>query len=642
MEKSAAVESLGEGKLLLPAQATAALAANDRLKFCLSLLQLAVRHAQAPDAPAVDLGQERAAAGLRDSWPEEMVTASVQVDGEYELPQLARLKELVRNDLALMARPLTTADPATEFAPRAQALAAWIATLHASRLGAGEIARFVDVAAAGPDTVHGLVMAMHRALNALAAVMGEERIDGAHVWGLRDDDRHRVEAFMRGLDRTAWARFDHPGLETAATRSGERLLIQNDIGVNAAHVLVLAVTGSDIVVTYSDLHRARFEFFRQALSDGGAKWSVVEPRAADGLNGGDTYWVGTARFECANAAGLDEALAGIGARIVFLIDWNRARKRLRLFVEDRHAVAILREAARRETGHMGWLRMGGERLVFDAMQAVGAGAFRLGDTLEAVLGSGPAEAFLGDVLGLCARGLHENRGAAQIEDEVRLLLERRLADRSTEFDLAAEHAAFCHEIALSLRDLLAHAHAFDAGVIARAKAWESRADDLVSQARAMAERQPARAGLAQLVCDADDIADALEEATFICGLLAEHAPDLMSGPPGEALLALAETVLSAVRDYVRALAIGRALRSSAPYEDTHEFIELTWRIADAERRADEQLRTARRTIVERAGSPAGLMLATDLAKHVERASDCLMTVAFRLRDLLHARSTRPA
>jgi len=61
------------------------------------------------------------------------------------------------------------------------------------------------------------------------------------------------------------------------------------------------------------------------------------------------------------------------------IDWNRARKRLQAFVEKEHAIAILAEAARLDVGHRAWLQVGGERVIFAAMQAAGEGAFRIGD-----------------------------------------------------------------------------------------------------------------------------------------------------------------------------------------------------------------------------------------------------------------------
>jgi hypothetical protein len=68
-------------------------------------------------------------------------------------------------------------------------------------------------------------------------------------------------------------------------------------------------------------------------------------------------------------------LEALGSRIVFLIDWNRARKRLNLFVKNSESIAILTEAARREVGHVGWLAAGGEQLIYGAMQALGGGLF---------------------------------------------------------------------------------------------------------------------------------------------------------------------------------------------------------------------------------------------------------------------------
>ena len=54
MRKEQAVASLGQQSLLLPAWVKAALAANDRLKLYLTLLQSAAQHAAAPDTSVPD------------------------------------------------------------------------------------------------------------------------------------------------------------------------------------------------------------------------------------------------------------------------------------------------------------------------------------------------------------------------------------------------------------------------------------------------------------------------------------------------------------------------------------------------------------------------------------------------------------
>ena len=86
-------------------------------------------------------------------------------------------------------------------------------------------------------------MDLHQELNRLQQRLATERIDGAQVYGVLEDDRPLIAAFMAGVNRTRELKFDHPGLGTTATRSGERLVIQNDIGMTEAHVLVVHVEG---------------------------------------------------------------------------------------------------------------------------------------------------------------------------------------------------------------------------------------------------------------------------------------------------------------------------------------------------------------------------------------------------------------
>ena len=52
------------------------------------------------------------------------------------------------------------------------------------------------------DSLHRLVMDLHKALNRIAADCAEEIIDGAHVYGVATDDRSAIVAFMRGLNAT--------------------------------------------------------------------------------------------------------------------------------------------------------------------------------------------------------------------------------------------------------------------------------------------------------------------------------------------------------------------------------------------------------------------------------------------------------
>ena len=72
------------------------------------------------------------------------------------------------------------------------------------------------------------------------------------------------------------------------------------------------------------------------------------------------------------------------------------------------------------------------------------------------------------------------------------------------------------------------------------------------------------------------------------------------------------------------------------------FVAATWRVLQAERRCDELLREARRALCRHVPEPAVLMLASDLAASLELASDRLLTLEYRLRDLAFRRVESPS
>src|SRR5450830_1389727 len=601
MDKTLAVASLGQQRLLLPVWVKAALVANDRLKFYLSTLQASSQHAEHPREPALDLSRELAAAGLgSETWLLDLPGGASRVDGQLMLPELERLRDALHEDLGLMARPvLALADPAQAVLPaRIQHWLDTLAALQGVRLDAMQLRSLTHgqrQGGPGDDSLHLLVMDLHKAINQLVPQVASELIDGAH------------------------------------------LLLQNDIGTNDAHVLVIQVQELTITLTYSDLHLRRFGFFQALLAPLGANWSVVESRTEAQLNQGQAYTVGTATFACADLAHLQATLEGLGARIVFLIDWNRARKRLLNFVSKPAAELLLRAAAEQELGHMAWLRAGGERLIFGAMQTVGEGAFRLGDRLDEVLGPDQASAFLLDVMRLATEALLHGQSPSLVADEARLLLARQMQRRSAGFDLLDEHAAYCQTLAQAVSDALGHGRdglqSQATELAARAKTWERQADQLVMQAREQAERQPRWQAVSRLLVLSDDVADALEEAAFLISLMADHHQKGWNREVRQALSALAQVVQQATQDHVKALAIARNLGSDSERQDQDEFLTASWAVLHAERRCDDLLRQARRVLLAELQDAASLMLANDLAQTLELASDRLLAAGYGLREL---------
>jgi hypothetical protein len=175
------------------------------------------------------------------------------------------------------------------------------------------------------DSLHRPVMDLHKQLNALQVGLAEELIDGAATYGLGKGDDALVHAFMTGLNRTAPLKFNHPGLGTTATRSGHRLIIQNDIGTTDAHVIVVHVEAKSVTLTYSDVHLERLQFFCALFARFAVTWSNPNSSHSAALADDAPFFLTTGAFEAKDHKQLLVYLDYLGSRLVFLIDWNRAR-----------------------------------------------------------------------------------------------------------------------------------------------------------------------------------------------------------------------------------------------------------------------------------------------------------------------------
>ena len=269
------------------------------------------------------------------------------------------------------------------------------------------------------------------------------------------------------------------------------------------------------------------------------------------------------------------------------------------------------------------------------MAAQGENSFRLGDRLDRVLGAEAAQAWLVDVLCMAADATRRHQSPTFIADEARLLLARRLRGQHGSAELLQEHAAWCHAMAQALRDGLAHGADRDEEaankLAARAKVWERQADELVVQARARAERRPAEAAQARLLHQADDVADALEEACFVLSLVALNRRQRWGEDVRTAMQALADAVLGAVQEHVKAVSIDSGGTADDADADSDAAIDALWRVMQAERQCDELLRAARRALAREITDPAALLLGNELAAALELASDHLLALGHALR-----------
>jgi uncharacterized protein Yka (UPF0111/DUF47 family) len=636
-QKERILDVLGEKQLLLPGLLNKALAANDRAKYYFSLLQLAIEHAAHPEQERPTLSGERIAAGEAEAALDGVIASSARSGpGRCRIPQAELLAARIEGALREMLEPLAAAGAggAGEFARRLEALLAEPQWLQDGEVHADAVARMTSAARDAGDSVHLLVMDLHKALNSMQAAIASENIDGAYAYGLAAEDRGRVAAFMKGVHATRALKFDHPGLATTATRGEGRLVLQNDIGTTDAHVLVIHVDGLAATLTYTDVHLPRLAFLKDLLRRWKLEWadtrSMSDPAFEDG-----GYHLAVGTYRAAAADDLDAYLTALGSRLVFLIDWNRARKRLRLLVSKREALDVLLWAADNGYGHMAFLRIGAEQAVFDALSSLGKAPSAFGARLDDVLGRKGAVEFLRFALRISAEMLVAGKPVGLVLDELRgELFGRFHSVRQIVLDHLSEQVAIAIEIASGVRDCLINARLPEAAErfarnASRAKLWERRADELVNVTRELAQQSDQASNIWHLAKAGDDIADELEEAAFHLTLL---PPQAAADDVFERLTGLAGLVVEGTQEYIKAIEAARVVRRGVPRADVQDFFESVHRIVQMEQQSDEIHRAVKSALLGTGGDLRSLYVLTEISRNLEAAADALMHGALMLRD----------
>lgn len=619
--KHAMLEELGDLQILAPDRIAESLVANDHVKYYFSLIQTARSCADHPGVPADNLKTERLTCGIADDWL-ELVPAGTRIEspGNYLIPRGREILERIRSSILTMLACLPDADQ-HKFLARLKSLAfpaADLATIPSDWITA--------MASANPDagdSLHLLVMDAHRAINRLQVETAVETLAGARVHHLSAKDRRRVEAFMEGLNRTAPLKFDHPGLGTTATAHNGRLLIQNDIGTTDAHLLVVRVDGLTAAVTCTDIHRSRLMFFKSLFENFKMTWSAPEDRESKRLASGQ-YILLTGVFTAPTEARLAEFLRHLGSRIVFLIDWNRMRKRLSAFVGKKQALDVLHWAADHEYGHRALLELGGERALADAVEYAAGSQLRYGQRLDDLIGAERATGFLREAFRLASVGLRQRRSRRSIHDEIKARLRGLFEhERLRIFDLAAEHAAIGYDLAFSLAEALVRLPdgSGDSRVpafVARAAAWEKRADQMLNDARDDIKRFARPPSLERFFESSDDAIDELEEAAELLDLTR------LTSPTPEAvhrLGELAELALLSARELVKCIECAASVTRSDVRDDLDEFMAALEKLITYEHRADDTLRGFRRWLFLENAEHRQVMVLRELSQALETATD---------------------
>jgi uncharacterized protein Yka (UPF0111/DUF47 family) len=639
--KTRIVRELGESALLLPDALNKALSANDRAKYLMTLLQTARSHADHPELPVNDLRQERLACEVGAAELDNVVEQSRRdAKGAYDIPALSRVHELLTAGLREMLVPVQLhsagqSDPPgpapAGYEQRLADLLSRIPSPAGDRVQADFIDRIVSVPHDGEDSFHRLVMDLHKELNRLGQQIADESIDQARVYNITSRDRELVAAFMSGVNRTRGLKFDHPGLGTTATRAGGRLVIQNDIGTTDAHVLVVHVGESKATVTHTDVHLPRLLFFQSLFAPFAVEWEDMRSKRAAGLDN-DLYHLCMGIYTARGKSELEDYLRFLGSRLVFLIDWNRARKQLRKFAPKRVCLEVLKWAADNDVGHRGFLQSGGEQLVLEALQVAGRIPLQLAGRLSDTLGAEKTAELLKFTLKAATDGLKEGWSESLVRDRISAELRHYVNTIHQDIlAIAADHASLIVELAMGARDaLVAAGLAADRASLdraaAQARTWEHRADELVIKFRSA--RQVARA-IPELLKTADDAADELEEAMMRLALLPAEQSTAPSFAP---LHSLAGLLVEGAQEYLKAVENARLVQRGSPRQQIDDFLQAVDRIITVEHQTDDAHRQSQAGILTFVGDFKQLHLFTAIALNLEEGADALLRSALTLRD----------
>jgi uncharacterized protein Yka (UPF0111/DUF47 family) len=632
--KSQIIEQLGQADILLPSLIAEGLAANDRIKVRMSALQAATHHAQQPNHPATDLHVECRAAGIAPAALATLIGgAHLAGDGRMAAPNLARLVKEIDDDAATMIRAVSAGKPSEGETANARlaAIRAAGSLEPSNEIEIARIGKLTSVTQDGVDSLHRLVMDLHKALNRLATDCSEEILAGAHVFGLRHEDRGAVENFMQGLNETRALKFNHPGLETMATRSGGRLLIQNDIGTTDAHVVVIAVKKNSVTVTYTDVHRARAKFFVAMFEKFQAKWSGLDRHVAAGLGDDNAFFLVTGQYQADSSEDRNAFLASLGAALVFLIDWNKARKLLRSWVAKDDAARILEWAARHRFGHRAFLELGGNDLIGAAVRNAAPARIGFGERLDQALGRNAAVDFLKTAMRVSTEALGAGQSVRLVRDQIEADLVRRLERvDSALLAIVLRQVGLAHDVAAAIAH---HIAALQAGrpvdgkhLAARAGRIERKGDRIAIEARKEAARLNAGPIIEQLVDRVEESVDELEQAAFIASL----AP---AGIDPALLLVLAELCAIATTA-TEAAASGLAAAVEVPEgrrADSEDALAAVIRLMDAEHAADSRERNVTARVFAGGFDVATSLSVLEIARAIERATDRLAGFGHLLR-----------
>ena len=204
----------------------------------------------------------------------------------------------------------------------------------------------------------------------------------------------------------------------------------------------------NVSITYTDIHMQRLQFFQSLFEEKGVSWQDTLSRRGNVKFEKDLYHFSVGKFAAKDSAESSSSfLTFLGSRIVFLVDWNRARKQLRSFLLNKDCLEVLKWAADNNVGHMGFLKLGGDRIVFSALELAAKVPLRYGEPLHQLLGRERTTDYLKWVLKTASDGLVQNLSPRLLQDQIKteLLRNFRFVHEGM-MEICIEHASLLIEV----------------------------------------------------------------------------------------------------------------------------------------------------------------------------------------------------
>lgn len=624
---------LGEKRIVLPDLLKEGIVANDRVKYYFTLLQNSKIKILNRKDVTKGLLEERERLKISEVVSDAILeNCSLIRENTIYMPGVQRILKEIHKCIKTMLKPLELMEQTErfeEYTSRFSLMQGILLSNYNDIINFEVIDSIVSADRSIKDTPHLLVMDLHKELNNLMSLITPESIDGANVFDIKEQNRFIIQSFMKGINRTAKLKFDHPGLGTTATQIGDKIVIQNDIGETDAHVIVISIEGNIINITYTDIHFNRAIFFQNLLDKFAINWNSAITKE-NGKFESSIYYIINGSYSAKNKDDLRDFLEFLGSKIVFIIDWNRARKKLQRFISKKRTIELLKWAADNEIGHMAFLVLGGEKIIYEALSTLSTSSNIIKGKLEEILGDENSFEALKTVLSVTSDGLLRNKSQTIIYDEIKADLSKYLKGMEELFiDYISEIACYIYDLASMIRDslLLVNSPHFIETINKNseiAKILERDADNVVIRVRKLVEKNQQFTFFSKLAVLVDDVADYLEESAFHLTLLQEKFVVMEAFTY---LQELSDNVVYASMELIKIIEILTDIKSKSLRDDLSEFLESIQFIRTIEQKTDVIDRTIKKILISKCNDFKEYLPISEVSYRLERSGDSFMYVA---------------